>query len=64
MQQLWICVSTDEYELPIAVADTQEELAEMIGVKKESIRTLYSKWLSGRIKSCRYRKVEIDDSIL
>lgn len=61
---LWICISQDEYELPIAVADTQRELAEMVGVKKESIRTEFSKWKHGFRNSCRYRKVEIDDPVL
>jgi len=35
---LWLKVTNDKYELPLAVADTKRELAEMLGLKKISIR--------------------------
>ena len=37
METLYMKVTKDEYELPIAVADSIVELAKMLGVKKEHI---------------------------
>ena len=34
---LYIKVTSDEYELPLAVGDTVRELAKMLGVKSDSI---------------------------
>lgn len=62
MKTLYLKVTNDEYELPVAVADSLEELADMCGVKKESIiqmlsRVKHQKYLKW---SC-YRKVEIEE---
>ena len=54
---VWLLVSTDIYELPEGVADSLKELAEIAGVKPDSIKTQLSKFNSGKQKSCRYRKV-------
>ena len=35
---LWLKVTNDKYELPLAVSDTKKELAEMLGLKRISIR--------------------------
>ena len=37
MKYLWIKVTNDEYQLPLAVADTSSQLAELCGVNKEVI---------------------------
>lgn len=34
---LYVATTHDKYELPIAVADSTRELAEMLGVKRETI---------------------------
>lgn len=34
---IWMEVTRDRYELPVAVADSAAELAELVGVKKENI---------------------------
>ena len=34
----WMRVTKDKYELPIAVGDTSEELAKLVGVKAATIR--------------------------
>ncbi len=31
---LWMKVTRDKFELPLAVADTKEELAKMLGLKR------------------------------
>lgn len=33
-----MAVTADKFELPVAVADTAEELAQMLGVKAQSVR--------------------------
>lgn len=33
---LWLKVTNDKYELPLAVADTKKELAKMLGLKSIS----------------------------
>ena len=58
---IWLLVSTDQYELPEGVADSLKELAQIAHVDPDSIKTQYSKWRSGRQKSCRYRKVILSE---
>lgn len=58
---LWIAVATDEYELPIAVADTAQELANIFGVKTTTIINCVSRGRSGRENGYRYLKVSKED---
>lgn len=37
MKYLWMKVTKDKYQLPLAVADTSNQLAELCGVNKEVI---------------------------
>lgn len=57
---LWMAVSRDKYELPLAVADSIEELAELCGVKVTSIRSYicHAKKYGTR---CKYVVVEVED---
>lgn len=61
MSYVWIAVSQDEYELPIAVADSGTELAEILGIDKRTIFSTRSHYKDGTLKSCRYHKIEVDD---
>ena len=54
---IWMCVEADEYELPLAVADTARELAEILGADKHNIETSVSKHSSGRKNGYKYLKV-------
>jgi ribosomal protein L7Ae-like RNA K-turn-binding protein len=58
---IWLAVEADKYELPLAVAETAEELGEMIGVKKHTIRNCIYKGFDGRQSGRKYVKVRIDD---
>ena len=60
-KHLWIKVSHDKYELPLAVGETLEELAEMCNTTKNAITTSRYHYHIGRIGFTPYRKVEIDD---
>ena len=53
-------VTRDEYELPIAIADNPEQLARICGTTSGSIRSSISHEKAGRNKS-KYKRVEIED---
>lgn len=61
MSKLYIAVSKDEYELPIAVADSQASLARMLGIQPNAIHKQMHFARTGKWKWCQYREVEIDD---
>ena len=58
---IWLKVTDDEYELPVAVADTQDELARICNTTKNSIASSMSHFEKGRIGKCLYRKVVIEE---
>lgn len=52
--RLWLKVSGDRYELPLAVADTAAELAKLCGVTVNTIYSQMSRVRSGVLTSCPY----------
>lgn len=54
-------VTQDEYELPVAVADSLKELAEMTGTTQGSISSWMWHYRSGRLKTRKYIKVIITE---
>ena len=56
-----MCVEADEYELPLAVADTARELGEMCGTNKHNIETFISKNSNGRCSGRKFVKVRNDE---
>lgn len=55
---LWLAVEADEYELPLAVADTAEELGIIFGIKKNTIINCVLRNRSGRENGYKYIKVK------
>ena len=55
---LWMAVDADEYELPICVADSAQELADKFGVTDNTIRNCVMRGRSGRENGYKYLKVE------
>lgn len=55
MSTLYMKVTKDEYELPIAVAESKKELAEMLGVRLNVVISSFCKGYG------TYKKVEIDE---
>lgn len=53
--KLYMKCTTDELELPLAVADSPKELAVMLKANYGTIATMVSRQI------CGYHKVEIDD---
>ena len=58
---IYMKITTDEYELPLAIADSIGELAKMLGVTKNHISSAISHYKRGTTKSCCYVKVVLDD---
>ena len=50
---LWLAVTADEYELPLAVEDTAAALARRLGVSEDTVRVMES-----RGKNERYRRTK------
>lgn len=59
--RLYLRVTDDKYELPIAVADTQAELARMLGLSKNNVQKMfmYARRDGGRGRM--YKVVDVDD---
>ena len=57
---IWLLVTADELELPVAVADTAGQLADMIGVRVNNIYSAISNAARFGYR-CQYVKVEIEE---
>ena len=60
MKTVWIAVTADKYQLPIAVADTARELAEMRGTTTNNVISCALKTRQGKMKP-KYLKIEIEE---
>ena len=61
MKYLWMKVTNDKYQLPLVVADTSSQLAELCGVNKEVIfRQINRQKKNPKVKP-RYIRVEYMD---
>lgn len=58
---VWIAYARRPPYLPVAVADTVDELAEMMGTSKNTVYSTWSKYKAGKLKKCRYCKVLLID---
>lgn len=61
MKRLLLYVTRDEYELPLFVTDSVEELAEYAGVTRATIDSKLCNVRHGKTKKSRYREVWIED---
>ena len=59
--KLYLRVTKDKYELPVAVADSPRELAQMTGVSRASILSTLSHVKAGQIRNSIYKMVEVED---
>lgn len=60
MMNIYMAVTMDKYELPIAVATTAKELADMCNVTENAIYSSLSHVKSGITGRSRYVKCEVD----
>lgn len=54
---LWVAVTPDELELPIAVADTARELTAMLGLKGNMVSKIYCLHKKGTFKNSYKYKI-------
>lgn len=59
---IYMMVTDDRFELPLAVADTPKELAEMIGKNVNAIYKAIGRRRCGETKRSIYQKVEIKEN--
>lgn len=59
-QYIYMVVTNDAYEFPVAMANSVHELAKMIGVRPNSISSSMSHARS-RGQRCKYVRVELDE---
>lgn len=59
--KIYMAVTKDALSLPLAVADSAAELAELRGVQVETIRSLISRGRTGKIKRPGYIVVEVEE---
>lgn len=58
---LYLAVTADEYELPIAVRDTAPQLAAAIGVTTTAIYNAIYRENTGSCSKMRIRRIELED---
>ena len=59
--KLWMKVTNDKYELPVAVAESIPELAKMTGLSVSSLRSMFCRKRKG-VKPCKcYVEVTVDE---
>ena len=59
--KIYMAVTKDALSLPLAVAESAAELAELRGVQVETIRSLISRGRTGKIKRPGYIVVEVEE---
>lgn len=57
---LWMCVEADEYELPLIVADSARELAEMVGLSVDTVTVSAYRGYNGKASGRRFVKVRLE----
>lgn len=64
-RNVWLNVTMDEYELPVAVADTAAQLAQILGTTEMTILSSISHAKhDGRKTPYRKVRVEIDEEVM
>lgn len=58
---LYMAVTPDKFELPIAVESTVFDLAEMYGTTPATVLTSISRNKSGKRRGAKFVRVEVDD---
>lgn len=59
--KIWMKVTTDEYSLPLAIADSARELAQICGADKNVIQSTAAHHRKGRLKNPSYIYVNVEE---
>lgn len=60
-KQLYLKVTNDKYELPVAVGDSVIDLARLLGLNRSSLESVFSKVRHGHKGYRMYKIVEVID---
>ena len=60
-QYIWMKVTRDKYELPVAVANTASELARIVGTTKNAVVSSVSHLEHGHKKYSSYVRIRLED---
>lgn len=61
MKYLWLMVSSDKYELPLAVTDTAAQLGKIAGVRTDTICKMAALAARGELKRSKYVRVSVEE---
>lgn len=61
MLKLYLVVTPDKYELPVAVADSLDELANMTGIPKSNISYAICRNRSGKTIGIKFLKIKCEE---
>lgn len=59
---IWVAYQKEPPHLPVAVADSAEALARMVGVSRNCVVGMWSRYQSGKLHTSRYHRVPVDGS--
>jgi hypothetical protein len=59
--KIYMWITKDRFELPIAVADSVPELAKIAGKTVPQVETAISHWAHGKIAHPSFIRVEVED---
>ena len=60
-RKVYMLIDNTKYQLPLVIADTAQELADIVGVKRNSIHSAICRLKSGELKTSKYICCEIDE---
>lgn len=58
--KLYLWITQDKYQLPLAVSEHAEEVAKASGCKRDSVYSICSKAKRGKLERPRFIIVEVD----
>lgn len=58
---LYMAVTPDEYELPLAVEDSVTKLAKLFNVKPSKVSTLISMGRSGKTTGVKFLRIKVNN---
>lgn len=59
---VWVAYDSSRARLPVAIAATADDLAEIMGVTRNAVESTWCSYRRGRLKTTKYAKVYIGGS--
>lgn len=58
---LWLAVTPDEYELPLAVEESAEKLGKIYGLSKKTVASMIRNGANGKRNGHKFVKVRVEE---